>query len=214
MMNRKTRVLLVDDHPVVRAGNRRLLEGSGEFEVVGEAADGEEAYRSYCQSRPDVVVMDLAMPGMGGLEAIRRILAWDDAARILVFSMHESGAMLTQAMKSGARGFLSKTAPSEEFPEAVRKVAADSVFVEGRLLPGALEREPQEREPGLAALSPREFEVFRLLAEGHRVPEIGEALQISPKTVGVHRARVMQKLGTRSTVQLLRLALNHGVVTV
>lgn len=212
MPSRKTRVLLIDDHPVVLTGNRRILEDTDDLAVVGEAVNGEEGYRLFCERCPDVVVMDLSMPGMGGLEAIRRILARDDNARVLVFTMHDSEAMVGQAMKLGARGYLTKRASNAELLAAVRKVAGDSLFVESEILSNAVgaDRAPS---PGLADLSPREFQVFRLLADGHRVPDIAEFLSISPKTVGVHRARIMQKLGTRSTVHLVRLALSHGVVS-
>ena len=212
MPSPRTRVLLIDDHPVVLTGNRRVLEDTEDLQVVGEGENGEEGYQLYCELRPDVVVMDLSMPGMGGLEAIRRILARDDAARVLVFTMHDNEAMLSQAMKLGARGYLTKRASAEELVTAVRKVARDNLFVESEVLSNAVGAE-RTTPPGLAELSPREFQVFRLLADGYRVPDIAEFLSISPKTVGVHRARVMQKLGTRSTVQLVRLALAHGVVS-
>lgn len=213
MEERGTRVLLVDDHPVVRTGCRQSLAGAPAIQVVAEAADGEEGYRLFCEHRPDVVVMDLAMPGMGGLEAIRRMLARDPDARILVFTMHDNEAMLAQAMKAGAKGYLTKQADPAMMVAAVERVAQGRPFVDEGLL-GEASAEGGGEDPPLARLSPREFQVFRLIAEGYRVPEIADCLSISPKTVGVHRARIMQKLELRSAVEVVRMAVNYGVVTI
>lgn len=203
------RVLLVDDHPVVRTGFRRLLEVNQGM-VVAEADSGEEAVRLYQETHPDVVVLDLAMPGIGGLETARRILAHDGEARILVFSIHDNEAMLSRALQVGVSGYLTKQSAPAVLLEAVHAVAQGKMFIDpdlvGRAISGG-------RGGLLERLTPREFEVFRLLAEGHSVNEIAGILSISPKTAGVHHTRIMHKLEVNTSVQLVRLALRHGVIT-
>ncbi|MEW6646308.1 MAG: response regulator transcription factor [Pseudomonadota bacterium] len=208
MKGNPIRVLLVDDHPVVRAGFHRLLEVN-EGMVVAEAGSGEEAIQLYAATTPDVVVMDLAMPGIGGLEAARRLLARDGEARILVLSIHDNEAMLSRALQAGVLGYLSKQSAPAILLEAVHAVAEGRMYIDpdlvGRALGGG-------RDGLLDRLTPREFEVFRLLAEGHSVNEIANLLSISPKTAGVHHTRIMHKLEVSTSVQLVRLALRHGVI--
>ena len=205
------RVLLVDDHPVVRAGYRRLFEAEGDIEVVAEAGSGEEGYRLFTELAVDVVVMDLSMPGMGGLEAVRRMRSREPQARILVFSVHDNEAMLAQALRAGVAGYLTKQSAPQVMTEAIRKVAAGESFIDPLLADHA--NGPGSDESGLGQLTPREFQVFRLLAEGYTVNEIARTLSISPKTAGVHHTRVMNKLEVRTSGQLVRLALRHGVIT-
>lgn len=206
------RVLLVDDHPVVRAGYRRLFESEGEIRVVAEAGSGEEGYRLFTELAVDVVVMDLSMPGMGGLEAVRRMLSREPEARVLVFSVHDNQAMLAQALRAGVRGYLTKQSAPQVMTEAVRKVAAGETFIDPLLADHVAEAGAGEAGP-LSGLTPREFQVFRLLAEGYTVNEIARVLSISPKTAGVHHTRVMNKLQVRTSGQLVRLALRYGVIT-
>jgi DNA-binding NarL/FixJ family response regulator len=205
------RVLLVDDHAVVRAGFRRLLEQTQDIRVVAEAASGEEAYRRFAECAPDVTVLDLTMPGMGGLEALRRIVARDAAARVLVFSMHETPVFARQALKAGARGYVTKASAAEVLVEAVQSVASGERYVGADIRDAIAEaHEARERDP-LAVLSPREFEIFRMLAEGRGNVEIAAALFVSAKTVANTATQIKQKLGVSSTVELLRLAMRHGV---
>lgn len=206
------RVLLVDDHPVVRAGYRRLLESEGDIRVVAEAGSGEEGYRLFTEAPVDVVVMDLSMPGIGGLEAVRRMLAREPAARVLVFSVYESEAMLAQALRAGVHGYLTKQSAPQAMVEAVRQVCRGETFIDPLLGEHAVEEGADEAGP-LGRLTPREFQVFRLLAEGHSVNEIARVLSISPKTAGVHHTRVMNKLGARTPVELVRIALRYGVIS-
>ncbi|HKJ76443.1 MAG TPA: response regulator transcription factor [Gammaproteobacteria bacterium] len=206
------RVLLVDDHPVVRAGYRRLFEGGGDIQVVAEAGSGEEGYRLFTEFDVDVVVMDLSMPGMGGLEAVRRMLSREPEAKTLVFSVHDNEAMLAQALRAGVRGYLTKQSAPQVMAEAIRRVAAGETFIDPLLADHVAEPGTEEAGP-LAQLTPREFQVFRLLAEGYTVNEIARVLSISPKTAGVHHTRVMNKLEVRTPGQLVRLALRHGVIT-
>ncbi len=209
MQSNPIRVLLVDDHPVVRTGFRRLLEVNTGV-VVAEAGSGEEAVQLYEETAPDVVVLDLSMPGMGGLETARRILARDGEARLLVFSVHDNEAMLSRALQAGVLGYLTKQSAPATLLEAVHAVAEGKMYIDpdlvGRALGGG-------RGGLLERLTPREFEVFRLLAEGHSVNDIAGILNISPKTAGVHHTRIMHKLEVTTSVQLVRLALRHGIIT-
>jgi two-component system invasion response regulator UvrY len=205
-------VLLVDDHAVVRAGFRRLLEQTPGIRVVTEAASGDEAYRVFGDCQPDVAVMDLSMPGMGGLEAIRRIVGRFPGARILVFSMHETAAFAQQTMRAGACGYVTKASAPEVLVEAVRAIAAGRTFLSPDMAQKlALESVAGERDP-LSVLTPREFEIFRLLAAGHTAEQIAEALYVSAKTVANHATQVKQKLGITTAVDLHRVALRYGLV--
>ncbi|MGD2083347.1 MAG: response regulator transcription factor [Chromatiales bacterium] len=206
------RVLLCDDHEVVRAGYQRLLESTPDIRVVAQAASGEEAFRKYLEQRPDVVVMDLSMPGMGGLEASRRILSHDESAGILVFSVHENEVMLSRALDRGVRGYISKRSASRVMVEAVRQVAAGRMYVDQEMLPHLLSRRPSPDQQGLSCLSAREFEVFRLLVDSKSVREIAEILAISPKTAGHHVTALKTKLGIADVAGLTRLAIRLGII--
>ncbi len=208
MNSSRITVMLVDDHPVVRAGFRRLLETDQGLEVVAEADSGEESIALYDRCHPDVVVMDISMAGIGGMEAGRRILARDPEARLLVFSVHDNEAMVARALQAGVLGYMTKQSAPNALIDAVRRVARGQTYID----PDLIGRVLQGGNGLLGRLTPREFEVFRLLAEGHSVAEIADILSISPKTAGVHQTRIMQKLELRTPVQLVRAALRHGVI--
>ena len=207
------RILLADDHEVVRAGYRRLLENSTGIEVITEVASGEDAYSRYCDRHPDVVVMDLTMPGMGGLEASRRIIAHDSRAKILVFSVHENEVMLNRALDAGVLGYISKRSASAVMIEAVRKVAAGEVYVGQEMMSFLVKRTTTPDSDLVVGLSPREFEVFRLLADSKSVNEIAELLNLSPKTVGHHMTSIKSKLHIDNIAGLTRLAIRLGIIT-
>jgi len=207
------RVLLADDHEVVRAGYRRLLEATDDIQVAAEAESGEEAYTLYLAHEPDVVVMDLSMPGAGGLDISRRILARDDGARILVFSVHENEVFLKRALDLGILGYISKRSASRVMVEAVRQVARGEPYVGQEMMPFLVGRKASDDNRLIADLSPREFEVFRLRAEGMSVNDIAELLNVSPKTVGHHNTRVKQKLGVNNTAELTRMAIRLGIIS-
>jgi two-component system invasion response regulator UvrY len=209
----KLNVLLVDDHEVVRAGYRRLLEATPDIAVIAEASSGEQACQEYFQYHPDVLVMDLSMPGMSGLEASMRILAKDSGAKILVFSVHENEVFLSRALDSGILGYISKRSASREMIEAVRHVAAGSVYVGKEMMPYLAKRKSTPEADVIAALTPREFEVFHLLADSKSVNEIAGILNLSPKTVGHHCTSVKKKLGVSDIASLTRLAIRMGVIT-
>jgi two-component system invasion response regulator UvrY len=207
------KVLLADDHEVVRAGYRRLFESTDDIEVVAEATNGEEAYRLYLEYQPTVVVMDLTMPGIGGLDASRRILARDRNARILVFSVHENEVFLNRALDQGILGYISKRSASRVMIEAVRQVAGGEAFIGQEMMPFLVKRKASADSRLVNELSPREFEVFRLRAEGLSVNAIAELLNVSPKTVGHHNTSLKQKLGAANDAELTRLAIRLGVIT-
>lgn len=207
----KIRVLLVDDHAVVRAGYRVLLRGAPEISIVAEADSGERAYQRYVEHTPDVVVMDLSLPGMGGLEAIRRILARDSNARVLVFSMHEDVAFVEQALRAGAKGYITKTGAAEVLIDAIKEVADGQVFLDRRLAQNLALKKSSEAT--LSELSPREFSIFCLLAEGVSTAEIAKRLNVSGKTVANYSTLIKRKLGVQNRAELVYLALRHGLVT-
>jgi two-component system invasion response regulator UvrY len=205
------RLVLIDDHPVVRDGYRRLLESTGDMVVLAEGRDGAEAVALYREHHPDVIVLDIAMPG-GGLDALRQIHDQDPDAKCLIFSVHDSESMLTQAMQFGAMGYLSKRADPDEMLAAVYAVAKGKAYVNSELLSRALGQRGATQIDPLDVLTRRELEVFKLLAEGRQVGEIAGELGISPRTVGVHHTRIMHKLDAQNRAQLVRLALQFGVV--
>jgi DNA-binding NarL/FixJ family response regulator len=204
------RLLLVDDHAVVRAGYHRFLERSEDVRVVAEAADAEQGYLLFRQHTPDIAVVDLSMQGAGGLELIRRIVAHESLARVLVFSMHEEGIFAERAFQAGARGYVTKQSAPEILVEAVRQVHAGRSFLSPdmaqRLVLGRGDANP------LAVLSGKEFEIFRLLAEGRPVADIALALSLSQKTVANYQTLIKEKLGATTTAALVHIALRHGVI--
>jgi two-component system, NarL family, invasion response regulator UvrY len=206
------RVMLVDDHVLVRMGFRMLLKDAG-IEVVAEADTGEQACTLYTAAAPDVVVMDLSMPGMGGLEALRRLRAQDGNARVLVLSAHQDSAHPQRALKAGALGYLAKGSAPDELITAVQTVAQGRGYVDARTAQtlavaqiGGGERSPAE------ALSEREFAVFAQLARGASVAQIAQTLNLSPSTVGTHLYNVKQKLGAGNQSELTLIALRWGLL--
>ena len=205
------RVMLVDDHALVRMGFRMLLADSG-FEVVAEADSGEQACADYAQVQPDVVVMDLSMPGMGGLEAVRRLLAQDPKVRILALSAHEDTAHPRRVLHAGALGYLAKRSAPEALIAAVTAVAAHRPYVDAQTAQAmALTQVRGEASPA-EALSEREFAVFVQLARGLSVAQIADNLNLAPSTVGTHLYRVKQKLGVSNQSELTLVALNWGLL--
>ncbi len=206
-------IMLVDDHAVVREGYRSVLEKQPGLRVVAEAADGAEAYRLFKDIRPDLVIMDLAMPGIGGIEAVRRIRQWDRDAKILVFTMHQNAAFAVQAIRAGAKGYVTKTSPPEALVRAVTEVFAGRIAVSPDI-DHELALSRLAGETVIAdVLTAREFEVMRMLLAERTTEEIAETLHISPKTVANLHSLIKDKLGVASDIELVRLALRQGILT-
>ncbi len=212
--NPKTiRILLVDDHPAVRFAYRALLEEDGNASVVAEGESGEDVCMLYFRHSPDLAIIDLNLPGIGGLEAIRRIVAKDPLARILVFSAYESEIQICRALEAGAMGYITKRCGVSQMKMAVSSVAAGNAYIDPAYVNSiASKRLFGGKENPLQILSPREFQIFESLAKGERLGDIGARLFISPKTVSVHQSNLMRKLGLSNVAQLVRLAIDCQII--
>lgn len=206
------RIMLVDDHAVVRAGFRRLLEQEAEIRVVAEADSGERAYQLYLEHAPDVLVLDLSMPGVSGFEIIRRITERQPQAKILVFSMHEDASLAVRAIQLGARGYVTKSNAPEVLATAVAAVAAGRLFLSDDVAKSIAILKLTGDDNPVKALSAREFEIFRLLVTGRPAAEIARILNLSAKTVANYHTVIKQKLHTASDVELVLLALRHNLL--
>jgi two-component system invasion response regulator UvrY len=207
------RVLLVDDHAVVRTGFRLLLQANPDTAVVGEADSGESACQRYVELTPDIVVMDLAMPGMGGLEALRRIRSHHPQARVLALSAHDDPSHARRALREGARGFLSKRSAPEALLEAINAVAAGQRYIDAALAQKlALDDPAGDGRTAVERLSEREFEVFVRLAGGATVQRIAEDLKLSASTVGTHLYNIKQKLGAHNQAEITLIAIRNGLI--
>ena len=211
-MAKKTTIVLVDDHAVVRAGVRRLLEQEPLFEVIGEAESGEKAYQILAELKPDVMVMDLSMPGMGGLESIRRILMRYEKAKILVLSMHEDLSFANQALKVGAKGYLTKNTLADDLVKSIETVTQGDVFLSDEIAKKMAMQSISGNQDPVHELSAREFEIFRLLAEGLDIDAIASTLNISSKTVSNYQTMIKQKLDINTPIELIRYAIKVGVI--
>jgi two-component system, NarL family, invasion response regulator UvrY len=206
-----TTVMLVDDHALVRMGFRMLLADAG-VDVVAEADSGEQACVDYPKVKPDVIVMDLSMPGMGGLEAVRRLLAQDPKARVLALSAYEDTAHPQRVLRAGAIGYLAKRSAPDALIAAVAAVAANQPYIDAQTAQAlAMARVKGETSPA-EALSEREFAVFVQLARGLSVAQIADNLKLSPSTVGTHLYHVKQKLGAGNQSELTLVALRWGLI--
>jgi len=211
-MAKKTTIVLVDDHAVVRAGVRRLLEQEPLFEVIGEAESGEKAYQIFGELKPDVMVMDLSMPGMGGLESIRRILMRYEKAKILVLSMHEDLSFANQALKLGAKGYLTKNTLADDLVKSIETVTQGDVFLSDEIAKKMAMQSISGNQDPVHELSAREFEIFRLLAEGLDIDAIASTLNISSKTVSNYQTMIKQKLNINTPIELIRYAIKVGFI--
>ena len=221
------RIILVDDHQVVRTGLRSYLENQEGFQVIGEADNGESAIRQVEEHGPAVVVMDITMPQMDGMEATRRLMARCPECKVLALTVHEDKQYLFEMLAAGAAGYITKQAAAQELVAAIRAVAAGNVYLQPalaswvledyrRLLTKGAEKQAEDSQdpplPQLEVLSEREVQVLELVAEGLTNPEIGEKLGISPKTVARHRERIMDKLDLHSSAQLVKFAIRTGII--
>ena len=208
------KLLLVDDHELVRTGIRRLLEDVTDFTVVGEANNGEEAIRFWRDNAPDLVLMDMSMPGIGGLEATKQILRFSENTRVIVLSVHKENPIPAKVMKMGAFGYLTKDSEPEEMIKAIYKVAAGQKYVSPdiaqQIALGQLDL--AENNP-FEQLSERELEITLMLTKGAKVPDIAIFLNISAKTVNTYRYRMFDKLNVGTDVELTHLALRHKLIS-
>jgi DNA-binding NarL/FixJ family response regulator len=210
-MSGPTRILLVDDHAIVREGYRRLLEEEPNIQVVGEASDASQACQSARALNPDVVVMDIALPGTSGIEATRRMLKDQPQMHILMFSMYGDAIYASRALEAGAQGYISKASAPEVLVQAIYAVSRGQSYVSADVAANMARSAAQPGKSELDALSPREFEVLRLLAQGETVRGIGEKLGLSEKTIANHQSAIREKLGARNSAQLARLAAQIGL---
>jgi DNA-binding NarL/FixJ family response regulator len=211
MSSEPVTVLLVDDHAVVREGYRRLLERSSSIRVIGEAADAQAAYLAFVEQRPQVTVMDIALPGASGIEALRRIRARDAAAQVLMFSMYEDPVFALRALQAGARGYVTKASAPEVLIEAVLTVARGKQYISPEVAQELALRSVTPIDNPSMQLSPREFEILRLLVTGMPLREIARQLGLTSKTVANHQSILRQKLGAETAVQLLQAAARLGM---
>lgn len=208
-MTEKISVLLVDDHALVRRGFRRILEDEEDIAVKGEASDGEEAVRLAHSLRPNVIVMDCALPGMNGLAATRKILEHNPNANILMLSMHSEDTWVRQSLEAGARGYMLKNALDQELVDAIRRVATGEEVLDPQI--ARKTNLKGERETGLTV---RELEVLQLIVAGLSNKEIASQLNLSANTVAVHRANIMDALGIHKTAELVVYAIRNGLVNI
>lgn len=205
-------VMLVDDHAVVRMGFKMLLETALDIKVVAEAENGETAIKAYMEHKPNVVVMDITMPGMGGLEAIDRILAKDSSAKILVLSAHEDSVHPKRVLNAGAMGYLTKRSAAEELIKAIHTVAAGKKYIEAGVAQQMAIQQLSGTQSPVDVLSEREFEVFMSLAKGKTTNEIAENLFLSPRTVGTHLYNIKQKLNANNSAEIALIAMRSGLL--
>jgi len=205
---RKISVLLVDDHALVRRGFRRILEDEDDIAVAGEASDGEEAVKLARELRPQVIIMDCALPGMNGLEATRQILEDLPQTLVLMLSMHPEETWVQQALAAGARGYILKNAMELDLGAAVRRVAAGE-----KVLDSQLERSKELKGERAAALTQRELQILQMIVDGKSNKEIATALDLSSNTVAVHRGNMMDALDIHKTAELVVYAIRNGLVT-
>lgn len=202
------RVLLADDHEIVRDGLKRILGAAGDLQVAGEAADGDQALALVKGNDYDVALLDMSMPGLSGIDLIKRLRIEKPGLKLLILSMHGEHQYAARALKAGASGYLTKDSAAEKLVGAIRKVAAGGVHVSDAAAAGLVsaERAPHQ------ALTDREFEVLRLLAGGRSPTEIAAQLHLSVKTVSTHKAHIQEKLGLGGTAELVRYALQHNLI--
>lgn len=206
------RIVLADDHAIVREGLKRIVSDVQDFMVAGEAADGTDVMRIVRSLEFDVLLLDLSMPGRSGMELIKLVKSEKPRLRILVLSMHQETQYAVRAIKSGASGYLTKESAPNQLEQAIRKIAAGGAYISAEVAEQlALGAMPGSEAPPHTTLSDREFEVFRLLVAGDAVSDIAAKLNLSVKTVSTHKSNLMQKLGLGNQTELVRYALKHGL---
>ena len=212
-MKDKIKVLLVDDHAVVRAGFKLLLAAVSTIDVIAEADRGEQAIQLYQIHQPDIIVMDLSMPGIGGLETIRRIILRDETASILVFSVHDEQVYVHRALNAGAKGYITKNSAPEILPEAIESIIKGEAYIEkGLIKESADSPSTHNYQEIIDTFSVREFDIFRLLAKGLTAHKIADELCLGYKTVANYATQIKKKLQASSTTELTHIAIMLGII--
>lgn len=211
MSNQNIRVLIVDDHAIVRAGFKQLLGTANYISVIAEACSGEEAIELSLQEEPDVVVMDINMPGIGGIEAISRISARLPEAGIIALTVHETEPFPTRVMEAGAKAYLTKRCAPEELVQAVRETYAGGSYISQSVRKEMAKAKLDQSNP-LAELSSREFQVFDLMARGQSVIEVGNSMHLSHKTIYTHKANIQKKLNLETHLEIIQFARQHNLI--
>ncbi|WP_020180322.1 response regulator transcription factor [Methylopila sp. M107] len=206
------KVMLVDDHAVVREGYRRLLEREDDMSVVAEAGEAATAYQLYKTASPDVVVMDISMPGRGGIDLVKQMRQWDPKARVLMFSMHANASFALQSFRAGAKGYVTKSSDPETLVGAVRNVARNRPALCPEISAVLAASRLEEDTPAFEQLSPREFEILRMIVDAKSTEEIAAALHLTPKTVANYHYALKSKLGVSSDIDLVYYCMRHGLV--
>ena len=210
-MSKSITVLLVDDHQIVRVGFRRLIETTSDIRVLAEAQSGEESYQLVYDLRPDVIIMDINMPGIGGLEAIGRLHKRNAKEKIIALTVHETEPFPSRVLAAGAQGYLSKRCAPQELIQAIRKVHRGETFVTKQVM-REINKTPGSDEAAINKLTPREFQVFSLLAVGRTAVEIGQDMNLSHKTIHSHRSNIMKKLKLETSFSIVQFAILQGIV--
>jgi two-component system invasion response regulator UvrY len=205
-------VLLVDDHELVRSGIQYLLDADPDIDVVAAASSGEEAIQLAEQLKPNVILMDLNMPGIGGSEAIKRILRRTPSAKIIALSVYDDGPIPHQALKLGARGYINKGCPVDEMIKAIVAVFQGKKYLSSDVATNLIFSAQETEKNAFSQLSSRELQIAIKIVDGHKISDIAAALSISPKTVNTHRYRVHEKLGISNDIELVKLAVEHGLL--
>lgn len=206
------RLLVADDHKLVRDGLKQILAGAADIEVAGEAASGDEALSQVRANEFDLALLDMSMPGIAGIELIKRLKLEKPKLRILVLSMHGEHQYAARALKAGASGYLTKDCASEQLLRAIRKIASGGVHITEAAAASLVSSTVASDSPPHTLLSDREFEIFGLLAAGRGPTEIAQRLHLSVKTVSTHKTRILQKMKLSGTAELVRYALEHGLL--
>jgi two-component system, NarL family, invasion response regulator UvrY len=212
MSTEAIKIMLVDDHAIVRAGLSRLIEHQEGMQVVREADSGEAAYQLFGQTQIDIIVMDLSMRGMGGLESTKRIIGRYPKAKIVIFSMHDNATFASQVLKAGAKGYVTKTGQDNDLIKAIQEVADGKVYLSSEIAKKIVLQSMTGDHHPLNLLSAREFEVFRLLADGLSSEAVAESLKISQKTVANYQSMIKQKLNINTPIEMLRLAMRYDLI--